>query len=67
MAFLEPGGEPLPLGLDARVGLFAADDAAEMLFGEVFLRQVYKIRFHTRPRFQLNFGVAQRQNAFSVS
>ena len=61
MALLEPGGEPLPLRLDARMGLLAADDAAEMLFGEVLLRQVYKIRFHTRPRFQLIFAVVQRR------
>lgn len=46
---LQPLCEPLPLCLHPRVDHLAANDAAQVLVGEVFLRQVDKTPFHLRP------------------
>ena len=40
-------GEPLPLCLHAGVRLFAADDAAQVLLGQIFGGQVDKLLVHT--------------------
>ena len=57
MTFLQPLGEPRTLRFHARMGLFAADDAAEMLIGQIFRREVEKFRFHMHPRFQHGFNL----------
>ena len=53
----EPLAEPLPLGLHAPVGLFAADDAAQMFLSQIFLRQIDKYGvLHRRPPSAIRLG-----------
>ena len=44
----EPVGKPPPLRLYARMGLFRADNAAQMLVGKVFGRQIDEFSIHGR-------------------
>ena len=46
MPLLQPLRQPFPLGLHPGVGLFAADDAAQMLACQVFRGQVDPFLFH---------------------
>ena len=43
--------QPSAFSLHAGVGLFAADDAAQVLIGDVFRRQIDESRFHTDALF----------------
>jgi len=49
MPLLQPPGKPAALGLHPRMGLPAADDAAQVLPVQVFRRQIDKLFFHSPP------------------
>ena len=48
MSLPEPLPEPGPFGLHAGVGLFAADDAAQVLLIQIFFCQIEKLILHVR-------------------
>ena len=49
VAFFQPRGQPAALGLNTGVKFFCADDAAQVLPGQVFRREAEKVCAHKMP------------------